>query len=110
MNLRLEKPWRPLTETNVNALGGNLGVYQLANAAGDIVFIGFAGGKSLFGLRSTLAEHVAAPPAGATQFRVEVNQQYQSRYRELLMVHRRDTGDLPVANRMAPPVHLGRLS
>ncbi|MBI2765341.1 MAG: hypothetical protein HYX53_05430 [Chloroflexi bacterium] len=110
MHLQLTKPWRPLTEANVAALGGNLGVYQLANDAGEVVFIGFAGGKSLFGLRSALAEHLAAPPAGASQFRVEVNQQYQSRYRELLMVHRRDTGGLPVANRDAPPVHLGRLS
>jgi hypothetical protein len=51
-----------------------------------------------------------APPYGATQFRVEVNQQYHTRFRELLMVHQADHGQLPPANAEDPPIGLGRLS
>jgi hypothetical protein len=35
--------------------------------------------------------------------------QYQSRYRELLMLHVTDNGQLPVANEHEHPVHLGRI-
>ena len=44
------------------------------------------------------------------QFRVEVNQQYRSRWFELLMVHQADHGSLPPDNAKNPPPNLGRLS
>ena len=87
MKLRLEKPWIELTADNVARLHGNLGVYQLANAAGEVVYIGFAGGRELFGLRSAIERHLQLGTAGATRFRYEVNMQYTSRYKELLMLH-----------------------
>ena len=110
MAIRMIKPWVALTLENVKKLTGQLGVYQLANAGGDTVFIGFAGGRSLFGLRGEMEAHMQAPPAAATQFRVEVNQQYTTRYQELLMVHVHDHGDVPAGNLGKPLPKLGRLS
>ena len=95
MSIRMEKPWLELTLEAVKALPGQLGVYQLANAAGLIVYIGFAGGRSLFGLRSELERALRERPAGAVRFRTEVNQQYTTRYHELLMLHVADHGRLP---------------
>jgi hypothetical protein len=110
MAIRLEKPWIALTPEAVKALPGQLGVYQLADAEGRVVYIGFAGGRSLFGLRSELERALKERPGGAARFRTEVNQQYTSRHLELLMLHVADYGSLPVGNAADPPVRLGRLS
>jgi hypothetical protein len=110
MALRLTKPFQPLTEENAAALPGQLGVYELADASGKTVAFGFAGARSLFGLRSELTAAAKTRPHGATQFRVEVNQQYHTRFRELLMVHQADHGSLPPLNAEDPPINLGRLS
>ena len=110
MSIRMQKPWTELTPEAVKALPGQLGVYQLADAAGSVVYIGFAGGRSLFGLRSELERALRERPAGAARFRCEINQQYTSRHQELLMLHVADHGSLPVVNRADPPVRLGRLS
>jgi hypothetical protein len=110
MALRLSKPWTPLTAAAVRAVPGQLGVYQLADAGQRVVGIGYAGGLSLFGLRGELQRALADRPFAAAHFRYEVNQQYTSRYLELLMLHVADVGELPPANRADPPVRLGRLS
>ena len=110
MAIRLEKPWIELTPQAVKALPGQLGVYQLADAQGQVVYIGFAGGRSLFGLRSELERALRDRPGAAARFRVEINQQYTTRYQELLMLHVADHGGLPVVNAADPPVRLGRLS
>ncbi len=110
MAIRLEKPWIELTPEAVRALPGQLGVYQLADAQGRIVYIGAAGGRTLFGLRSELERALKERPAGAVRFRYEVNQQYTTRHLELLMLHVADHGALPVANAADPPPRLGRLS
>ncbi|HVM99519.1 MAG TPA: hypothetical protein VMT68_04820 [Caulobacteraceae bacterium] len=108
MGVRLEKPWRELTAANVAALAAELGVYQLADADGRIVRIGYAGGRTLFGLRSELE---AALRAGeAAKFRTEVTAQYLSRYEELLMVHAADNGVLPPGNAADARRRTGRLS
>jgi hypothetical protein len=109
MKLRLDKPWTELTAENVARLPGQLGVYQIADADGTIVHIGYAGGRSRLGLRSELQGELEARGAGY-KFRVEVNMQYTSRYLELLMLHRADTGALPRDNAARPPARLGRLS
>jgi hypothetical protein len=98
MSIRMVKPWIELTPEAVKALPGQLGVYQLADVAGLVVYIGFAGGRSLFGLRSELERALTGRPGGAVRFRTEVNQQYTSRNLELLMLHVADHGSLPVAN------------
>ncbi|MEI6200317.1 MAG: hypothetical protein WCP68_00020 [Enhydrobacter sp.] len=109
MRLRLDKPWKPLTAEEATRLPGQLGVYQIADATGAILFIGEAGARSPFGLRSELQRQAAERTAGC-QFRVEVNQQYRSRWLELLMLHKADHGALPADNAKNPPPNLGRLS
>ncbi len=110
MAIRMTKPWSALSVDEARKLPGQLGVYQLAGDDGAVVAIGFAGGRSPFGLRGVLMDLAANPPHGATQFRCEVNMQYQTRYRELLMLHVADHGRLPPSNAVDPPADLGRLS
>ena len=105
----MSKPWRPLTEAEVNRVGGWTGVYELGDANGAVVYVGVAGGKSLFGLRSELQRHLRSPGAPA-QFRFEVNAQYTTRWKELLMAHVATSGDVPVLNRDEALPTLGRLS
>lgn len=108
MRLRLDKPWEELTPALVEGLSGQLGVYAISDKAGETLFIGFAGGRSLFGLRGELQREMAARGPGH-RFRLEVNMQYQSRWRELLMLHQADHGALPPENAANPPRKLGRL-
>ena len=107
MNLRLSKPWLELNAETVARVPGQLGVYQLADAQATVLYIGYAGGKSLFGLRSEIQRHLATAPA--VLFRFEVNMQYLTRYKELLMLHKADHVQLPAMNAAEPPVRLGRL-
>lgn len=107
MNLRLSKPWLDFNAETLARVPGQLGVFQLADASGGVVYIGFAGGKSLFGLRSELQRHLGAD--AAVSFRFEVNMQYLTRYKELLMLHTADNSGLPALNALEPPVRLGRL-
>lgn len=110
MAIRMDKPWRPLTTIEAGKLTGELGVYQIANASSELIYIGFAGGRSLFGLRGELqAQCSALAVQQPLQFRCEVNMQYTSRYLELLMVYQADHGELPMINRDQPPARLGRL-
>ena len=108
IRLRLDKPWRPLTGEEIARLPGQLGVYQVGDGAGAVLFIGQAGARAPFGLRSELQSELAQRGAGH-QFRVEVNMQYRTRWFELLMVYRADHGELPPDTAKNPPP-LGRLS
>jgi len=108
MGVRLEKPWRALDAANVARLAGELGVYQLGDAEGRVVRIGYAGGRTLFGLRGEL--QAALDAAEAALFRTEVTSQYLSRYEELLMVHMADYGALPPGNVHEARRRVGRLS
>ena len=110
MALRMDKPWQPLDADTVAKLPGQLGIYQIADASGQVLYIGYAGGRSLFGLRGKLRDEVKQRRPGATQFRVEVNMQYLTRHVELLMVHRADHGALPRDNEVEGTPRLGRLS
>lgn len=104
--VRLEKPWVELTPEAAGAVGGYMGVYELADAGRTVVRIGYAGGSSRFGLRGVLQAHAEA--GDAAQFRYEITTSYLSRYRELLMVHLADHGCLPAGNDEDPDT-LGRL-
>jgi hypothetical protein len=107
VRVRLDKAWLPLCGQTVARLPGQLGVYEIADAAGRIVFIGFAGGRSRFGLRGELQGQLDRRGENAGHFRFEVNVQYWSRYQELLMLHRADHGRMPAGNADFP--ELGRL-
>lgn len=100
--LRLAKPWLTFDPETAVKIPGQLGVYQLADDSGTVLYIGYAGGKSLFGLRSELQKHLGS--AAATRFRFEVNMQCITRSKELLMLHKADNGDIPALNQAEPPV------
>lgn len=105
MAIRLTKPWQSIAEIE-GALKGQMGVFELADKDGQVLYIGFAGGKSLFGLKGAVTEATHLSP-DITQFRVEVTTAYQTRYRELLMVYIVDHGHYPTLNE---PINLGQLS
>lgn len=96
--IRLTSAWRELTEESAAEVGGRLGVYELRSNNGEIIRIGYAGGRSRFGLRSELEERLAEYGPSTTCFRYEVTSAYLSRYRELLMVHVHDYQRLPRDN------------
>ncbi|MDP6345284.1 MAG: hypothetical protein QF578_15350 [Alphaproteobacteria bacterium] len=105
----MEKPWLPLDADAVEALSGDLGVYQVADGAGTVVYIGYAGGRSLWGLQGELRQQLAERGEGYL-FRVEINHQYLSRWEELLKVHDGEHGALPAGNEEHRPRRIGRLS
>ncbi len=105
--LAIRSPWTEISEGAVSALHANPGVYEIADASGETVWIGYAGGKSLFGLRGEVAKYIGDPQAAV--FRVEQNMQYISRWKELLMVFRSQNGALPVLNPAEDGFQLGHL-
>jgi hypothetical protein len=108
MAIRLTKPWQPLSDAAIAALPGQLGVFELADDGGRVLYIGYAGGRSLFGLRGEVARAHARVP-DARRFRCEITMQYLTRHQELLMLHVADHGGLPQGNR-GEALRLGRLS
>ena len=93
--LRLRGPWRELTPEEVARVPAQLGVFEVARPGGLAMLVGYAGGRSAFGLRGEIERVRRARPAEPLVFRHEVNAQYLSRWREILMVHVADTGGLP---------------
>ena len=105
----MTKPWQALPLVGLERVGGHMGVYQLGNAQGDVLYIGYAGGRSLHGLRGELLRWQNAP-GSVTHYRLEVNTAYLTRWLELLMVYRARNRTLPPLNPAADAARLGRLS
>ena len=101
MPLRITKPFLQYSGQEVAKLPGHMGVFELANDKGEIIFIGF-------GLRGELGKLLRH--SSATQFRYEITTAYLTRYQELLMVFMADHGRLPADNEGRPLPRLGRLS
>ncbi|MDA0788970.1 MAG: hypothetical protein O2780_05875 [Proteobacteria bacterium] len=108
MSIRMAKPWQALNPDEISRLGGQMGVYQLGDEAGNVLYIGVAGGRSLFGLRGEIDAH--RQMENVAQFRVEITSAYRTRQLELLMIHQADYGTLPVGNDGPEGDRLGRLS
>lgn len=106
--LGIREGWRPLTQAAVDDLPATLGVFEIGDDDGATLFIGYAGGRSLFGLRSSLSDKLTTL-AGGARFRVETNMQYISRWKELLMDYRAQHGSLPPMNPADDGFALGRL-
>ena len=106
MGVEMSKPWLPLTEQALERVSGQLGVFELADADQEICYIGFAGGRSTFGLKGELAVRLN----DARWFRVEITAAYRTRHRELLMARFARTGRYPRQNTPEDTRHLGRLS
>jgi hypothetical protein len=90
--------WQPLDEAHVEAVGGHMGVYELSSPQGTVVFVGFAGGRSVFGLRGELRGKLAETSGRERWFHYEITSSYLSRFKEVIMVHIADHGSLPIEN------------
>jgi hypothetical protein len=114
----LTKPWIRSSPAAARDLPGCLGVYELGDSEGRVIYVGYAGGRSLFGLRGAIAGHFGPDEPNpvirecATAYRYEVNQMYLTRWKELLMRYQAAHGRLPEGNRAAgePLPRLGRLA
>ena len=94
----IRKPWIQPSEESIRAIPAVLGVYEIADAEGNLLYIGQAGGREPFGLRTRMALHFGGDDPNpvlrerAAQFRWESNQQYTSKRLEMLMQFQRDEG------------------
>ena len=98
----LNKPWTSASAAALGELPGALGVFELRSAAGEINFIGFAGGRTRYGLRSAISDSIdqlRAAGDAPDAFHYEVNQMYLTRYIEVLEKYIESAGDLPPGNK-----------
>ncbi|MDG1135033.1 MAG: hypothetical protein P8N67_11735 [Pseudomonadales bacterium] len=105
MAVRFDKPWIAIAD-GLSQLRGQMGVFQLADEAQQVIFVGYAGGLSLHGLKGEVNQAIK-DYSHAKFLRYEITTSYLSRYKEILMVHKADFGELP---EHSPEVKLGRLS
>lgn len=108
MSLRLDKPWTELASLTLDELPAQLGVFQLGDDAGEVLYIGYAGGTETFGLRTAILAEQERIGIAATHVRWELNHGYLSRWEELMMVHQFDHGD-PPAESHPKAIPAGRL-
>ena len=101
MALRIRRNWQVLEAAIVQAVPAQVGVYELSDADGRVLIVGYAGGRSLFGLRGELQRELAARGPGHS-FRWEATSTYLSRLDELLMLHLGENGALPPDNPPRP--------
>jgi hypothetical protein len=111
----INKPWQQYSHDAVKLVPATLGVFELADEAGQTIYIGMAGGREPFGLRGAITARFSNDESNetirsrATAFRIEVTARYYSRLIELLTLHREKYGELPNACRTADyPIRLGR--
>jgi hypothetical protein len=100
----INKSWTVFAGTRPRDIPGTVGVYEIGDAAGYVIFVGYAGGRSLFGLRGAIAAHFAGDEGNtiirerAACFRYEVTTSYLLRRLELLSRFWEDEGHLPEGN------------
>lgn len=100
----LNKPWESFDPAQVKELSGSNGPYELADADGAVLYIGYAGSKANFGLRGKIADHFSdrelnpAIRGRVALYRYEVNSMYYSRWVDLLSRYREDYDRLPEGN------------
>jgi hypothetical protein len=100
----IDKPWFEFAAAKPGEIPGTVGVYELADEAGDVIYIGFAGGRSLMGLRGVILAHVGDDEQNAVirsrsrSFRYEITTNYLIRRLELLSRYAEDHGKLPAGN------------
>ncbi len=94
----INKPWQSAEPDALQRLQAVMGVYELADADGAVIYVGAAGGRVPFGLRTKLVQHFSDEELNpvirerAKRYRWESNQQYTSRRVELLMQYVDETG------------------
>ncbi len=94
----IRKAWTKPSAESIRAIPAVVGVYEIADAEGKLLYIGQAGGREPFGLRTRMALHFGGGDPNpvlrerAAQFRWEANQQYTTKRLEMLMQYQRDEG------------------
>jgi hypothetical protein len=102
MSAEMTKTWQPATPHVLAAVPCVTGVYQIRRTAGPVLDIGYAGARETFGLRSKLRAVVDELAGDDLELRFESHVQYQSRYVELVLLHRaRHHGDPPAVAQRA---------
>ena len=92
----IRKPWILPSAESIRAIPAVVGVYEIADSEGNLLYIGQAGGREPFGLRTRIALHFGGDDPNpvlrerAAQFRWEANQQYTTKRLEMLMQFQRD--------------------
>lgn len=99
--MALNKGWTDYNNESEPKLPATLGVYELGDADGNIVYIGLAGAKSRFGLRGEIVTRVGQGDVlgiRPVKYRYEINMAYMTRFVELLEKHVDSFGVLPPGN------------
>ncbi|MEK7215713.1 MAG: hypothetical protein AAB289_08990 [Chloroflexota bacterium] len=103
----IRREWTLYDPEAVGEISGSFGVYEIADATGALLYVGYAGGHTLFGLQGCIAAHfghrqaVPGPPGPmetAALYRYEVNSSYLGRWLEILGRYREEHGALPPGN------------
>jgi hypothetical protein len=99
----LAKPWQTWDPALLKKIPGTLGVFEIGDANGVVLYVGMAGGRTRFGLRERIADCFTGKVApslavSARLYRHEVNMMYTTRWIELLERHQHQHGALPAAN------------
>jgi len=100
----IRMPWTAFDPAEVNELSGSEGVYELADEAHAIIYVGMAGGRAPFGFRGLIAGHFSEAELNpvirekARYFRYEVCFSYISRWKEILGRYFEEHGTLPAGN------------
>lgn len=111
MSAGMTRAWLPAGEKELERVPSTTGVYEIRREDGTVLDIGYAGSREPFGLTSRLRTVLGDAGWDGLQFRYESHVQYQTRYMELVLLHRaQHDGATPegVANR--PIAVPGRLS
>ena len=96
--------WTRFEPERVQEISGSYGIYEIADADGNVLYAGYAGGRSLFGLQGCIAEHFSAKAQDAAireraaQYRYEVTLSYLGRWVEVLGRYLEEHGALPGGN------------
>jgi hypothetical protein len=100
----IAKPWLACNDLDTSRVPGTVGVYELGDADGRVIFVGYAGGRSRFGLRGAIGNHRSGEESNPviseriSKVRFEVTTTYLTRYLELLAQFLAEFGTLPEAN------------
>ena len=104
--MAIKKDWQTLETESLKRISGQLGVFELGDEAGEVLYIGAADALSLYGLKGELEASMGT----AARFRCEVTSMYSTRRQELLMLYHAEHGHYPPLNQTGETRNLGRLS
>lgn len=100
----IQHPWETYQPEMYREYSGSYGIYELADENQNIIYVGMAGGASIYGLRGKIAVHFGPDEKNpvirdrARYFRYEITNMYLSRLVEVLGRYREEHGRLPEGN------------